>query len=234
MARRLFAVVFFLCCFVTDTLATRNKGVPLEYVSATFVREKIDTLQLEIRLKNRGMLDFVRLTGGCIDFLTNDSTARFFEQFMIHGFEIGTMPKENGGGLYIRLLAPTNYEGFAVAIDDKGLGSVEKVLFAFVRKEEGTVKRKDCKPKRIYPEDGNLQMISLYMVYNLGAVLGKMEIFADSRNDLLKVNAFGRVEEMGTNKKIESITSVSLYELKHNNLFVLKLPGENVRLPVAR
>lgn len=61
-----------------------------------------------------------------------------------------------------------------------------------------------------------------------------MEIFADARNDLLKVNAFGRVEEMGTNEKFESITSVSLYELKRNNLFLLKLPGKNVRLPVAR
>ncbi len=161
MARRLFALIFFLCCLTTNALATRNKGVPLEYASAIFVREKSDTLQLEIRT-TQGTLDFIRLTSDSIHFQTNDSTIRFFRQFMLHGFEIGTKPKENGGGLYIHLRAPTNDEGFALAINDKGEATIEKVLSVFVRKKGESVKRKDYKPKRVYPKNGELQMVSMY------------------------------------------------------------------------
>lgn len=130
MAGRLFALIFFLCCLATNALAFRDKGVPLEYASVQFVREKVDTLQLEIRTR-QGNLDFVRLAGKNIHFQANDSTVQFFRQFMLHGFEIGTKPKENGGGIYIHLRAPTNYEGFALAIDDKGKTTIEKVLSGF-------------------------------------------------------------------------------------------------------
>lgn len=56
---------------------------------------------------------------------------------MLHGFEIGTKPKENGGGIYIHLRAPTNYERFALAIDDKGKTTIEKVLSVFFSQERG-------------------------------------------------------------------------------------------------
>ncbi|MGM9983917.1 MAG: hypothetical protein ACI38O_04440 [Fibrobacter intestinalis] len=51
----------------TNALAFRDKGVPLEYASVQFVREKVDTLQLEIRTR-QGNLDFVRLAGKNIHF----------------------------------------------------------------------------------------------------------------------------------------------------------------------
>lgn len=109
----------------------------MEYASAIFVREKSDTLQLEIR-STQGTLDFIRLTGDSIHFQANDSTIRLFRQFMLHGFEIGTKPKENGGGLCILLRPPMNYEGFAIAINGKGEAAIEKVLSDFVHnKAEG-------------------------------------------------------------------------------------------------
>ena len=230
MAGRLFALIFFLCCLTTNALAIRNKGVPLEYASVQFVREKVDTLQLEIRT-TQGKLDSVRLTGNNIHFQANDSTIQIFWQFMLHGFEIGTKPKENGGEIYIHLLAPTNYEGIAMAIDDKGEATIEKVLSAFARKKGESVKRKDYKPKRIYSKNDDLQMVSMHLVYDLGVALGKMEIWMGS-NNLLKVNAFNRADKIGIKEKSESITSIFMYEMKQNALYLLKLPEENVRLPV--
>lgn len=234
MARRLFTIIFVLCCFVTDALATRNKGVPLEYASAMFVLEGTDTLHLEIRTADHGMLNLVQLTGKNMRFSASDSIIHFFRQFMIHGFEIGAKPKKNGGGIYIHLLSPTNNEGFAIVVDDKGPASIEKVLTAFVRKKGEAVKLKDYKPKKNYSNDGKLKILSIHLVYDLGMVLGKMEINADSKSDSLKVNAFNRVDEIELKEKVEDIISFSLYELKQNNLYLLKLPNESVRLPVAK
>lgn len=160
----------------TNALATGNKGVPLEYASAIFVREKSDTLQLEIR-STQGTLDFIRLTGDSIHFQANDSTIRLFRQFMLHGFEIGTKPKENGGGLCILLRPPMNYEGFAIAINGKGEAAIEKCCPIL-----STIKRKDYKPKRVYPKNDDLQMVSMYLVYDLGLALGKMEIRMEASN----------------------------------------------------
>lgn len=164
-------------------------------------------------------------------FSSNDSTVQFFRQFMLHGFEIGTKPKENGGGIYIHLRAPTNYERFALAIDDKGKTTIEKVLSVFFHKKGDSVKRKDYRPKTIYPENGELQMISMHLVYDLGIVLGKMELWLDS-NNLLEVNAFNRVDGIEIKEKSESITSVFMYEIKRNALYLFKLSKENIRLPV--
>lgn len=234
MARGLFAIIFFLYSFATDALATKNKGVPLEYVQATCVRENNDTLQLEIQATNQGKLEHIQLTGNNVRFLASDSIIQFFRQFMIHGFEIGLKPKENGGGIYIHLLAPTNDEGFAVVINDKGQASIEKVLITFVRNKGENIKLKDLKPKKLYPNNGKLKILSMHLVYDLGVVLGKMEIIADSKNNSLKMNAFDRVDKIELKEKLEGVTSVFLFELRQNNLYQLKLPKESVRLPVVK
>ena len=61
-----------------------------------------------------------------------------------------------------------------------------------------------------------------------------MEIKADSKNNSLYVNAFDRVEKITIKAKTENITSISLYELKQNSLYLLKLTEESVRLPIAK
>lgn len=234
MARRLFTIVFLLCCFWANSLASRDKGVPLEYVSAVFVLEKIDTLHLEIRISSQGKLESIQLTKNGNLFGVNDSTIQFFRQFMIHGFEIGSKTEKKCEGLYIHLLAPTNYEGFAIVIDDKGITSIEKIFSPFTRKKGESVKIEDYKPKRIYPNNNKLHLNSLHIIYNLGLSLGKMEIETKSANNLLIVNAFEREEKIILKGDSSSINSISLYEAKHNELYLLKLPDEDIRLTTSK
>ncbi len=234
MARRLFAIISILCCFATNALANKDKGVPLEYASVTFIFKKKDTLQLKIQTTDRGKLNLIQLEGSNLRFPPNDSIIHFFQQFMIHGLEIGTKPEKVGGKLYIHPLAPTNYEGLAIVVNGRDQVSSEKVLSTFVRKQGTNVKLKDYKPKKFYSDEGKLKILSMHLVYDLGVLLGKMEIKADSKNNSLYVNAFDRVEKITIKAKTESITSISLYELKQNSLYLLKLTEESVRLPIAK
>ncbi len=60
-----------------------------------------------------------------------------------------------------------------------------------------------------------------------------MEIRMEASNPL-KVDAFNRVDEIEIKEKSESITSILMYEVKRNDLYLLKLPEETVRLPVQQ
>lgn len=77
-------------------------------------------------------------------------------------------------------------------------------------------------------------MNSLHIIYNLGLSLGKMEIEAKSANNLLIVKAFDREEKIILKEDSSSINSISLYEAKHNELYLLKLPNENIRLTTSK
>ena len=79
-----------------------------------------------------------------------------------------------------------------------------------------------------------MKILSMHLVYDLGVVLGKMEIIADSKNNSLKMNAFDRVDKIELKEKLEGVTSVFLFELRQNNLYQLKLPKESVRLPIVK
>lgn len=61
-----------------------------------------------------------------------------------------------------------------------------------------------------------------------------MEIEAKSANNLLIVKAFKREEKIILKGASSSINSISLYEAKHNELYLLKLPDEDIRLTTSK
>jgi hypothetical protein len=48
------------------------------------------------------------------------------------------------------------------------------------------------------------------------------------------VNAFDREEKIILKGDSSSINSISLYEAKHNELYLLKLPDEDIRLTTSK